>query len=78
MKEGNCVVCKVVTVIVAIGAINWGTTAFFQLDLVTRVFGGMTTASKVVYGIIAIAGILKLLSTFTPFCPCNKEASCKK
>ncbi len=78
MKEGKCVICKLVTIIVAIGAINWGTMAFFQLDLVTRIFGGMTTASKAVYGVIAVAGVIKLLSVFVSFCPCCKEGSCKK
>ncbi len=78
MKEGKCVICKLVTILVAIGAINWGTLAFFQLDLVTKIFGGMTTASKIVYGVIGVAGVIKLLSIFAPICPCCKEGSCKK
>ena len=78
MKEGNCVVCKIVTLLVAVGAINWGLTAFFQLDLVAKLFGSMTTASYVVYGVIGLAGLLKLVTLFVPVCPCCKTDSCKK
>ena len=81
MKTGNCcAVCKVVTVLVSLGAINWGLAAFFQMDLVARIFGGMSTASKIVYGIIAVAGVMKLLSEFTTICPCSKKdtGECKK
>ena len=80
MKAGNCIVCNVATVLVSLGAINWGLAAFLQMDVVANVFGGMTTASKIVYGIIALAGVMKLLSTFTSICPCSKKdgAECKK
>ena len=70
MKEGKCVICKLITIIVAIGAINWGTMAFFQLDLVIRIFGGMTTASKAGYGVIAVGGVIKRLSVFVVCVPC--------
>ena len=81
MKTGSCcVVCKLMGVLVCLGAINWGLMAFFQVDLVTKLFGGMTTASKAVYGIIALAGVVKLISIFKPLCPCCKPdgADCKK
>ena len=78
MKEGNCLICKLVTVIVSIGAINWGLMAFFQLDLVERIFGSMTGVSKVVYGVIGVAGLVKLVSVFATICPCCKSESCKK
>ena len=77
MKESNCVVCKIVTVIVSLGAINWGLTAFFQMDLVAKVLGPMTTASHVAYGVIGVAGVMKLISLFA-CCPCCKTDSCKK
>ena len=77
MKEGKCVICKIVTLIVSIGAINWGLLAFFQLDLVAKALGPMTTASHVAYGVIGVAGALKLVSLFV-CCPCSKADSCKK
>ena len=73
MKDGNCVVCKLVTIVVAIGALNWGTTAFFQMDLVAQLLGAGTQASKIVYGIVGVAGLLKLVSVFWTFCPCCKS-----
>ena len=76
---GNCIVCKLATLLAGLGALNWGLLALFQLDLVTKIFGGMTTASKVVYIVIGIAGLLKLISLVV-CCPCCKadSAECKK
>ena len=69
-----CGVCKIVGLLVGIGALNWGLVAFFHLDLVARVLGPMTTASKVVYGVIGLAGLLKLISLVKP-CPCCSGSS---
>ena len=79
MKAGNCVVCKLVTVLAGLGALNWGLAAFLQLDLVAKIFGVMTIGSKVAYGLIALAGAVTLLSLFV-CCPCCKKdsAECKK
>lgn len=77
MKDSNCILCKIVTVIVAIGAINWGLLAFFHLDLVASALGPMSTASRIAYGVIGIAGVMKLISLFV-CCPCCKTDSCKK
>jgi len=66
----SCGVCKVVGVLVALGAINWGLVGVAQIDLVARVLGDMTTASRIVYGIIGLAGLLKLVSCFKA-CPCQ-------
>lgn len=69
MGGKSCLVCTIVGVLVGIGAVNWGLVAFFQTDLVARVFGDMTVAAKTAYGAIGIAGVLKLISLVTP-CPC--------
>ena len=71
MKQ-NCTVCKIVGALVVIGAINWGVVGVFQFNLVTRVLGDMTTASRAVYGIIGLAGLLKLLAFFKACPACNK------
>ena len=77
-KGACCVVCKLATLLAGLGALNWGLMAFFQLDLVTKVFGGMTAASKAVYGLIAVAGIMKLIGLVVT-CPCCKpDGECKK
>ena len=46
-------------VLAVIGAINWGLVGFFDFDLVAALFGGQdATASRIVYGIVGIAGII--------------------
>ena len=75
-----CVVCKLTTLLAGLGALNWGLLALFQVDLVTKLFGGMTTASKVVYIVIGVAGLMKLVSLVIT-CPCCKTGTggdCKK
>ena len=73
--KGNCAVCKVVGLVVAIGAINWGLVGLLQIDLVARLLGNMTSAARAVYTIIGIAGVLKLLA-LAKCCPCQK-GSCE-
>lgn len=67
----GCVVCKIVGVLVGIGALNWGLVGLFQVDLVARLFGEMTGAARAVYGLIGVAGVLKLIS-LVKCCPCQK------
>lgn len=44
--------------LVIIGAINWGLVSLFRFDLVAWLFGGQTaTLSRIVYGLVALAGI---------------------
>ncbi len=76
MTGSNCAVCKIVGLLVGIGALNWGLVAFFGLDLVARALGPMTTPAKAVYGLIGLAGLLKLIS-LVKACPCcTKGGSC--
>ena len=43
---------------VIIGALNWGSVALFQLDLVAYLFGGSDAMiSRVVYALVALGGI---------------------
>ena len=75
----GCPVCKVVGLLVILGAINWGLYGIFGIDLVATFFGAMTMGSKLAYGIIGVAGILKLMACVVK-CPCAKTdgESCKK
>ena len=68
----ECIVCKVVGLLVGIGALNWGLLALFNLDLVARVLGPMTGAAKIAYIVIGIAGLLKLIS-LVKCCPCQTK-----
>lgn len=56
--RGLNIICLILTII---GAINWGFVGLFDFDLVSSIFGGATTTmSKVIYTLIALAGIVNL------------------
>lgn len=41
-----------------VGSLNWGLVALFRFDLVAWLFGGQTAfLSRLVYGLIALAGL---------------------
>ena len=62
-------ICLVLTII---GAINWGLIGFFQFDLVAAIFGGQASAlSRIIYGLVGIAGLINLGLLFKP----NEETS---
>jgi len=71
----SCGICKIVGLLVGLGALNWGLVGLFQVDLVERALGTMTGASRAVYTIIGLAGLLKLVS-LVKCCPCNNKESC--
>ena len=44
--------------ITIIGALNWGLVSLFQFDLVAWIGGGQgSVLSRVIYGVVALAGI---------------------
>ena len=69
--KGCCGVCKIVGLLVGIGALNWGLVGIFHFDLVAKFLGEMTKPTRIVYAIIGLAGLLKLVSLFK-CCPCQK------
>lgn len=75
MTNGTkCAVCKVVALLAGVGALNWGLTAFLNLNLVERALGSIPAAAKAVYGLVGLAGLLLLVSLFK-CCPCQKGGS---
>ena len=72
---GKCGICKLVGLLVILGAINWGLVGIFNVDLVARLLGEMTTGARVVYGLIGIAGVLAVVA-LCKCCPCQK-GSCE-
>lgn len=47
----------VVTVLLVIGAINWGLVGLFGLNLVSAIFGEATAVTRILYTIIGIGGL---------------------
>lgn len=52
------------TILVIVGALNWGLVGLFEFDLVAEIFGeefGVTNAaSRIVYILVALAGLYML------------------
>ena len=48
--------------LVIIGAVNWGLVGFFQFDLISAIFGGMSAwVSRVIYALIGHAGLYSIV-----------------
>ena len=73
--SGKCVICKLVGLLVGIGGINWGLVGVWNVNLVDNLLGAGSTASRIVYALVGLAGILALLSV-VKCCPCQK-GSCE-
>lgn len=57
-----------------IGAINWGMVGLFQIDLVASLFNGSDSLiSRIIYTIIAIAGIINIGILLEPIYDDNKR-----
>lgn len=60
VKKGsvNMKALNIITLaLVIIGALNWGLIGFFQFNLVDMLFGVGTVLSRIVYGLVGIAGL---------------------
>ncbi len=51
---------KILLVLTIIGAINWGLIGLFDINLVTSLFGSTTLMTRIIYTLIAIAGIVNI------------------
>ncbi|OHA70799.1 MAG: DUF378 domain-containing protein [Candidatus Wildermuthbacteria bacterium RIFCSPHIGHO2_02_FULL_49_9] len=52
----------VVSILLIVGALNWGLVGLLNLDVVASIFGGTAAlGSKVVYVLVGLAGLWKLV-----------------
>ena len=73
--KANCPVCKAVSALVILGALNWGAVGFFEYNFVTQVLGDATTAARAIYGLIGVAGVIQVLRGVKKGCPvCAKNS----
>lgn len=55
------IIQKIALALTIIGALNWGMVGLFQIDLVASLFNGSDQLiSRIIYTIIAIAGIINI------------------
>lgn len=58
---------RIALILVIIGALNWGSIGLFQFDVVAWIFGGQgELASRIVYTLVALAGIWCISLLFRP------------
>jgi uncharacterized membrane protein YuzA (DUF378 family) len=61
------IIQRIALILTIVGAINWGLIGFFQFDLVASFFGGQGAAlSRIIYGLVGIAGLINLGLLFKP------------
>jgi len=53
---------KTAWVLVIIGALNWGLVGFFDWDLVAKIFGDMSTMTRIVYDLVGLSGLYLLFA----------------
>lgn len=57
-------------ILVIVGALNWGLVAIAEFDLVAQLFGlefgEANVATRVIYGLVGLAGVWELIRLFTP------------
>lgn len=54
------VVNVIALILIIIGAVNWGLIGAFNFNLVSMLFGVNTVLSRIVYGLVGIAGLWAL------------------
>lgn len=47
-------------ILVIVGAINWGLIGLFNFNLVSAIFGDRSTAAKVIYVLVGLAGLFSI------------------
>lgn len=66
---------KICLILVIIGALNWGLVGLFSFDLVAWAFGGSTAIiSRIVYTVIALAGVWCISLLFRRNACCSDDA----
>ena len=63
--------------LVLIGALNWGLVGILNFDLVQFLFGDMTIAARIVYGLVGVSAVIVALIGYrchqTTYCEICKE-----
>jgi uncharacterized membrane protein YuzA (DUF378 family) len=66
------------TLLVSIGAINWGLISVANFNLVEFLFGNYPIILKIIYGLVGLSGLYSLCSLYTITWPSVKACSISK
>ena len=58
------IIQKIALVLTIVGAINWGLVGIFNFDLVENLFGELSVVSRIIYILIAVAGLFNIALLF--------------
>ena len=61
------VIQKIALTFTIIGAINWGLVGIFNFNLVDYIFGVNSIMSRIIYTVVAIAGLINIGLLFKHF-----------
>ena len=74
-EERQMIMDRIALILTIIGALNWGLVGLFSFDLVAWAFGGSTAIiSRIVYTVIALAGVWCISLLFRRNACCSDEA----
>lgn len=54
----------IVMILIVVGGLNWGLVGFFKYDLVAKIFGDMSTTSRIVYDLVGLAALYQIAKFF--------------
>ena len=60
-------------ILVVIGGLNWGAIGFFKYDVVAKLFGDMTTTSRVIYALVGLAALWKIFMSKKHYCKTEQK-----
>ena len=66
---GKCPVCKLIGLLLVLGALNWGAIGGLKLNPVHQLVGSIPKAERIVYLLFGLSGIVGLISCVKK-CPC--------
>lgn len=70
----------IVLLLMVIGSLNWGLIGFFQYDLVSSIFGGMSMmGARIIFALVGLAGLYgigMLCRCCGCGCKCGPSCSC--
>ncbi len=50
--------------VLVVGGVNWGLIGFFNFDLVSTIFGVMSAASRVIFGLVGLSALYAISWSF--------------
>ena len=50
-------------ILVIIGGLNWGLVGIFDFNLVTAIFGDMSSLSRVIYALVGLSALMLIYTT---------------